>query len=222
MDFIVAFLGEVSTESRFIGVYKNHGKIEENNSIGASIYDLSEAVGFDILKEKVIIDWGKSAVSWHQYFSNVKEVLRIEKGLQDLNGIPYFKSYSDINISFEELTNIIKNEPEDWKVALQAVNAIYMIIDKHNGKQYIGSTYAKGIRSGGIWNRWLAYVQTGGHAENRSLKEILDEKGMDYARHFSWIVLETLPLRITDKEVIARENVYKEKFLTRIFGYNNN
>ena len=61
------------------------------------MYDLTEVADFDILKEKVIIDWGDATICWHQYYSNVKEVIRIEKGMTDANGIPYFKSYNDVN-----------------------------------------------------------------------------------------------------------------------------
>lgn len=224
IDYIVAFLGEGSKEARFIGVYKNNGKQHTpDDECSSYIYDLTEVSGFDILKEKVIIDWGDAAICWHQYYSNIKEVIRIEKGMTDANGIPYFKSYNDVNLSFEQLKYIIEKEPEDWKVALQAVNCIYMIVDKHNGKQYIGSTYGKdGKKSYGIWNRWMSYVQTGGHGGDVKLTEILAREGKEYAKNFNWIILETLPLRITDKEAIARENVYKEKFLTRLFGYNAN
>lgn len=224
VDYIVAFLGEGSKEARFIGVYKNNGKLHNPSpEYKSNVYDLTEVAGFDILKEKVIIDWGDATICWHQYYSNIKEVIRIEKGMTDANGIPYFKSYNDVNLSFEQLKYIIEREPEDWKVALQAVNCIYMIVDKHNGKQYVGSTYGKDSKkSSGIWNRWSAYVQTGGHGGDVELEELLAREGEGYARNFSWIILETLPLRITDKEAITRENVYKEKFLTREFGYNRN
>lgn len=224
VDYIVAFLGEGSKEARFIGVYKNNGKLKIPDSKNKShIYDLTEIAGFDILKEKVIINWGDATICWHQYYSNTKEVTRIEKGMTDANGIPYFKSYNDVNLNYNQLKYIIEKEPEDWKVALQAVNCIYMIIDKNNGKQYIGSTYGKeGKKSSGIWNRWSAYVQTDGHGGNIELEELLTKNGKQYANNFSWIILETLPLRITDKEAILRESLYKEKFLTRKFGYNKN
>lgn len=224
VDYIVAFLGEGSKEARFIGVYKNNGKLKIPDTKNKShIYNLTEVAGFDILKEKVIINWGDATICWHQYYSNTKEVIRIEKGMTDANGIPYFKSYNDVNLNYNQLKYIIEKEPEDWKVALQAVNCIYMIIDKNNGKQYVGSTYGKeGKKTSGIWSRWSAYVQTGGHGGNIELEELLIENGKQYANNFSWIILETLPLRITDKEAILRENLYKEKFLTRKFGYNKN
>lgn len=191
IDFIVTFLGESSKEARMIGVYKNNGKLNiPNINCDNHIYDLIEAEGFDTLKEKVIIDWGDATISWHQYYSNIKEVIRIEPGMMNTDGIPYFKSYSDININYEQLKTIIEREPDEWKKALQSVNAIYMIIDDNNGKQYIGSTYAqKGNKSGGIWNRWSTYIQTGGHGNNVNLKKILDENGAEYAKNFRWIII---------------------------------
>lgn len=221
IDYIVSFLGENSQESRLIGVFKNNGLIDNKMSIdGHLLYDLTEAEGFEILKEKVIIDWGKSTISWHQNYSkNIKYVIRIEKGLEDVNGIPYFKSYSDINISFEQLQKIINSAADEWKTALQAINCIYMIIDKTNGKQYIGSTYTK---DGGTWQRWSQYIETGGHGGNTTLEMLLKENGPSYAYNFHWIILETLSLNVTPQEAIARENLYKDKFLSREFGYNNN
>ena len=217
VKFVVAFLGETSTSARFIGVYRNNGLTGEQFTEGVPhVYNLSEVDGFDCLKERVIIDWGKSAISWHQYFTNEKYVIRIEEGMEDAEGIPHFKSYSDINLPYLKLKRIFEKEPDEWKTALQAVNCIYIITDHTNGKHYIGSTYDKG----GMWKRWAGYAGTG-HNENLTLKAILAE---DPARleKWSWAVLETLPLNITDKEAIHRENLYKEKFLTREFGYNNN
>lgn len=220
VDYIVAFLGESSREARFIGVYENKGLLDIKFSDDESYnYDFREVEDFDILKEKVIIEWGESAVSWHQYISNIKNVVRIERGLADADGTPYFSSYNDVNLTFEQLQRIIQSEPEEWKASLKAVNCIYMIVDKNNGKQYIGSTYAN---TGGIWQRWSEYAQTGGHGGNRQLEALLSEKGSSYASNFSWIVLETLSLKITPKEAVKRESLYKDKFLTRQFGYNDN
>lgn len=44
----------------------------------------------------------------------------------------------------------------------------------------------------------------------------------NFEDNYSWAVLETLPLNIAPHDAISRENLYKEKFLTREFGYNDN
>lgn len=219
VDYIVMFLGERGTSARFLGVYKVNGKLNEKYTDCEYVYDITSVDDFKALEERVIIDWGKSTVSWHQYYNQVKPVVRIDEGMEDSDGIPYFKSYADINLSYEMLKKVISSGDKEWKTVLQAVNCIYMIVDRKTGKQYVGSTYSKDDQ-GGIWNRWKEYAETG-HGGDKSLNELI-KAHPDHAQYFNWIVLETLPLNITAKEAVKRENLYKEKFLTRLFGYNNN
>ena len=48
-------------------------------------------------------------------------------------------------------------------------------------------------------------------------------KDPNYAKkNFQWCILETLPLSILGEQAIDRESLYKRKFGTRDFGYNNN
>lgn len=219
VEYIVMFLGESGCTARFLGVYKNNGLLNEKYEDCEYVYDLSWAEGFNPLLERVIIDWGKSTVSWHQYYNQIKPVVKIDEGMEDSEGIPYFKGYADINLSYEMLKKIMDSENREWKTVLQAVNCIYMITDRKTGKQYVGSTYSKDSQ-GGIWNRWKEYAETG-HGGDKTLKELLKDEP-NYKYNFSWIVLETLSLNVTAKEAVSRENLYKEKFLTRLHGYNNN
>ena len=54
VEYIVSFIGEENNTARFVGIYKNC----------------------------VIIDWGKNAISWHQWYDkNTKYVVRIDYGL---------------------------------------------------------------------------------------------------------------------------------------------
>ena len=45
---------------------------------------------------------------------------------------------------------------------------------------------------------------------------------LKYAQHFQWCILEIMYLGVTEEYAIERENLYKRKFMTREFGYNNN
>ena len=90
-------------------------------------------------------------------------------------------------------------------------------LDKATGKQYVGSTY----NTKGICGRWADYADTG-HGGDKDLKPLI-EKDAAYARkNFQWCILETLPLKILEEHAIDRESLYKRKFGTREFGYNNN
>lgn len=42
-------------------------------------YNMSEVAGFEALKERVVIDWGATAINWHQWLdaNSPKTVLEI-------------------------------------------------------------------------------------------------------------------------------------------------
>ncbi|MDD3172748.1 MAG: hypothetical protein PHF63_03680 [Herbinix sp.] len=56
----------------------------------------------------------------------------------------------------------------EWHTALYYINAIYLIVDRNNGKQYVGSAYGKD----GLLGRWAIYVTTG-HGNNKLMKEVV-------------------------------------------------
>lgn len=107
----------------------------------------------------------------------------------------------------------------DWKAALESVKGVYLIVDKSNGKKYVGSAYG----TWGIWARWQCYVQTG-HGWNDELTKLIAEEGLDYARrNFRISLLEYRPARTDDNVIIARESFWKEAVLSRVpLGYNKN
>ncbi len=214
VEYIVSFIGEEGTESRFIGVFKNNGVIKKFDD--HEVFDFVEVAGFEVLKERVIIDWGKSAISWHQWYSNEKEVIRIDKGLTE-NDVPLFTGYNDVLLSYRQLNSIFKKEINDWKTRLDCCNCIYLIQDKKNGKQYVGSTYGKE----GIWGRWKEYAETG-HGNDVQLMQKLKEDPLYAEKYFQWTILEILPLQISDAVAIDRELLWKRKFCTHDFGYNTN
>lgn len=214
VEYIVSFIGESGQEARFVGVFKNcgHETVDEKTSM----FDFQEVEGFEILNERVIINWGESAISWRQWWRNDKEVVRIDKGISD-DKVPPFTQYEDVVLNYEQLRRIIDTQNPEWKSKLEACNCIYLILDKNNGKHYIGSTYNKQ----GIWGRWSIYAETG-HGKDSSLMELLNKDPLYAQEYFQWSILETLPLNVVDTVAIDRESLYKEKFGTREFGYNNN
>lgn len=216
VEYIVSFIGEEGLDSRFIGVYKNNGiKPNTLKANGICVFDFEEVTGFEILKERVIIDWHSSAVTWNQWWYNEKYVIRIDKGFEP--NIPRFTRYEDVKLNYNELHKIFETQNTEWRQKLEACNCIYLILDKNNGKQYIGSTYNRK----GIWGRWSDYAETG-HGGDKSLKGLISADA-DYAKKFfQWSILETLPLNILEDIAIDRESTYKEKLGTRQFGYNNN
>lgn len=94
-----------------------------------------------------------------------------------------------------------------------------MIVDKRNGKKYVGSAYG----AFGIWARWKCYIGTG-HGWNDELTKLIQEEGIEYARrNFRLSLLEYRPARTDDGVIVERENYWKEALLSRgEFGYNRN
>lgn len=94
-----------------------------------------------------------------------------------------------------------------------------MISDLSTGRLYVGSAYQEG---NGIWGRWKRYVETNGTCDNKLLKELV-EKDPDYARkNFQWGILQTCPLRITDREIVHLEQTWKKKFGEKACALNAN
>lgn len=214
VDYIISFIGENGTIARFIGIYKIEGPDNERNT-DKFCYKMTEVEGFDELKERIIIDWGPSAISWHQWLNdkNDKEIIEITAGFDHI-----FPGYEKIILTLNQLKNIIlEKEYPEWKKMLSAVNCVYIITDRKTGKNYIGSTYGKE----GIWGRWKEYAQTEGHGNNVTLKKLYDQDN-NYPNNFSWSILETLSITISSYEAINIETCYKKKLGTLAFGLNNN
>lgn len=130
-----------------------------------------------------------------------------------------FPGFDDIDLSFEELQTVIRNNRTDWRAALENVKGIYLITDKHTGMRYVGSAYS----DQGIWSRWRAYVDTG-HGGNVELRALVEREGLAYCHeHFHFALLEYRSARTPDETVIARETFWKNILLTRgDLGYNRN
>lgn len=217
VDYLVSFIGEESTSSRFVGVYKNNGILQmlpDDKGEAYARFDIQEIPGFELLKERVIIDWN-NPVQWLQHY-NEMPVIRIDRGLME-NNLPVFVRYEDVVLNYIQLKTIINSNNPEWKSRLESCNCIYLILDKSNGKQYVGTTY----NTKGIWGRWSEYAKTG-HGDDVELKKCIESDPKYAEKNFQWCILETLPIKILPEQAIERESLYKRKLGTRIYGHNKN
>ncbi|PCJ96237.1 MAG: hypothetical protein COA45_11465 [Zetaproteobacteria bacterium] len=211
-DYIISFIGLEMKRSLFFGVFKVNGVKTSNRKY---YYDLEYVSEFDDLVDRLIINWGAAARNWHQWYDmQPKEVVEIlPQGY-----IGSFPGLLNFVLEFDELKRLTNNPTAnyEWRNQLSAVNGIYLILDSKTGQQYVGSANGKG----GVWQRWSEYAAnyTGG---NKELIAFI-KKDPHYYRHFRYSVLQTLPSNITQREIVAIENLYKDKLGSKAHGLNVN
>ncbi len=128
-----------------------------------------------------------------------------------------FTDYESVELTFPELREVIKNNYADYYKPLSTVKGVYMIIDGNTGKQYIGSAYGDKA----IYSRWANYAATY-HGGNLELIKLYEEFGEEYFDRFKFFILRIMPKKTPVDDVIATENYYKERYMTRKFGLNDN
>ena len=225
-DQIIAFVGEEGYSSRFVGVYDvGRGEPSEEHPLPSGFlytewgnshffYPLVKRPGFDDLEDRVVIDWGKGALAWHQWLTD-RTVVEVRAHGRSL---PPFRDYLRVHLSFDEITRLAKHSEahRDWVAALSAVGGIYLIVNAVSGEQYVGSATG----NGGIWQRWSDYARTG-HGGNLRLKAACGN-GAACPAAFRFSILDTFSRTLSKDEAVSLETFFKEKLGTRAFGLNAN
>lgn len=178
-----------------------------------AFFDLESTNLLKDYEGRLTIDWGGSTRMWHQKGTTEKPIVSIQADEKKV-----FAGFERLILTYDELKEIILNPTvyEAWHTALSSVNAIYLIVDRESGKQYIGSAYGKD----GLLGRWSCYVNSL-HGHNKRMKELICTYPERY-RHFQFSILQILPKTMTEDEVIQTESLYKKKLLTIPFGMNDN
>ncbi len=227
-DYWAVFISGTGTLAKFFALYQVGPAVPDSVNMvpeGLPVRESEEYRGdnefyllkpVDLLKEyerKLVIDWGKSTRMWHQKGTSEKPIVSIQPDEKKV-----FSGFEDLVLSYDELKEIICNPTvyEAWHSALSSVYAIYLIVDRENGKQYVGSAYG----SGGLLSRWTCYVDTY-HGHNKVLQELVCNYPERY-HSFQFSILQVLPKTLTADEVISIESRYKKKLLSIEFGMNAN
>ena len=224
---IISLIGEDSVASRFVGVYEVLGRTTSSSAQlpthcpypqwkaeGGVFYSLNKCSGYEDLEDRVVIDWGKGALAWHQWLTD-RTIMEIRP---QGRALAPFRDFLRVHLSFEELGSLVAQPAahKDWVAALSAVGGIYLIVDSMTGAQYVGSATG----NGGIWQRWCEYAKTG-HGGNLRLHELCREN-IARASHFRFSILETFSRSMARDEAIRVESFFKQKLGTRVFGLNAN
>ena len=129
-----------------------------------------------------------------------------------------FPGHDRINHTFDVLAAAVTQDWHDWRGALQYLKGVYVIHDQKTGKPYVGSACG----GDGIWSRLCQYVKSldGG---NKGLRELVSQKGPEYMKqNLRFALLEIMPMKTADEDVLARESYWKDVLLSREFGLNRN
>lgn len=222
-DVIISFVGEEGTKARFIGVYRVLRRIAGSDAPlppdfpyqewreTPHFYQLEREPGFEDLENRVVIEWGKGALAWHQRLSN-KEVVEV---LPPGQFRPPFRDYLEFTLTHAELVELYHHQEanREWRARSAAIAGVYLILATTTGEQYVGSAYG----TEGIWGRWRSYAANG-HGGNKLLMDLCKEPG--YPASFSYSILQILPKTFAKSAVIGWEEHYKEKLGSRAHGLN--
>ena len=215
-DYWCVFISDKSTTAKLFACYKVNGSVRDTQDVKPDNFPLEdwfqgqktfyELEHIDLLKEyegRLLIEWGNSALAWAQKATNEKPIVAI----QDKR---VFSGYENFVLTYDELKEIVKDPTayESWHTALSSVKAIYLIVDRENGRQYVGSAYGKD----GLLGRWAHYVDSL-HGDNKLMKELLCNYPQRY-KYFQFSILQLLPKTATPDDVIHTETLWKKKLLT--------
>lgn len=183
--------------------------LKKFNGVGYEYETLTE---YEKYFGRLIVKFKNKSQAMGRLANSVINKCEIHQILPDTFNNDIFPGYDKVDVSWQELSRVISKE--SWKTALQNQKGVYLISDKSNGKNYIGSAFGENM----ILGRWRSYTKTG-HGGNVELKKL----GFEHIKHnFKYSILDIFKSNIDDQVIIERENWWKEVLQSRKFGYNKN
>ena len=213
VEWLVSFVATPLDETLFVGVYRVRGvgtaplgmtsPVRGHDAAGKFLYDLELDEALRDYAGRIVVDWGKGFRSWVQRPERQdKPVIEIRRTAVE----PPFPGFAAFTWRIRELSSV----PPSWRAALSAVSGVYLLVCRSTGRPYVGSAYG----AGGFWARWESYFRRG-HGGNEGMKLLPDH---DYQVS----ILEVASSSLSDDEVIRMEARWKDKILSREFGFNRN
>ena len=177
-------------------------------------YELDRQPGFEALENRVVIEWGRAALAWHQHTINKTVTQLLPKG----HLLRLFTDYLDFTLTHRELRYLFDHQGanSEWRARLSAVAGVYLILAATTGRQYVGSAYG----TDGVWGRWSAYAADG-HGGNLLLRQLV-ETDAAYPAAFTYSILQILPKTAALAETLEWERLYKQKLGSMATGLNAN
>lgn len=195
----------------FIGGFEIIGESLQAN--GNTLYEYKTIPQFKTLS-------GRSVVKYRKYRGDTQLIndlrnndrrkrfisnLALDKITQSPISAQPFPGYLNIRLSFPELAAAVKND--EWRSALNSINAVYLQTDTLTGWHYVGSAYSRKGGTHGLLSRWEEYVSGDHTGKNKQLQQLVKSKGKEYIEdNFQYSILEIFDSRISIKDIIRREH----------------
>jgi hypothetical protein len=193
------------------------GCSETNGPKGDYLYSTEEVESFNEYAGRIVVNYEKSFRHAYPYFEKVELDLCVREIKPEKVAVVDFPGFNSVLISHQVLRSLVLTRVESWRSILSNVKGVYGIIDRTNGKIYVGSATGEDM----IWQRWSDYACTG-HGGNKELKALIATNGEEYAMNYQYTVLEIADSHASDDYVRERESHWKQVLCTREHGYNAN
>lgn len=213
--YLATFIVNKKGETVFGGIYENNGSEpisaetkcpvhpEKVNYKEDHVFELTLIDNLKGLIGKLVVEWGGANLVWIQKAEKQnKPVLELRKEVVTEEFPGFFE--------FSYLINELEQLSENWKSNLENMNGVYLLVNLDSGKQYVGSAYGEK----GLLGRWMDYAKTG-HGNNEGMK-------VSPTKDFQVSILEVVSPSTPKEEIISRENIWKDKLLSKQFGLNEN
>jgi hypothetical protein len=213
-----AFLGSPDGRTVLEGVYHAGAAVEVAEQTvdpltGETIpagncdrYALTRIPEFEDYAGRLLVEWGGGASgkrAWVQRADNQDKPIT---ALLERTFEQPFPGY----IAFQHTIGGLDLLSPSWVDALRRAKGVYLLSCPITGRHYTGS--ATGAE--GFWGRWQEYFATG-HGSNQGLRDS-DTSG------FGVTILQVAGSTATADDILAEEQVWKAKLLSREFGFNRN
>lgn len=214
-DFVVSLI-QLPERQRwlYVGAYEQVGSAEHPTS-GVK-YQLNELPSSMEFAGRLVCSFERPGRQSYLNGESVATSCSIHEIRPEKLHLAEFPGFKKVNVSFGELSMLVRQAVPSWRAALENVAGIYLISDHFDGKLYVGSATG----SGGIWARWSAYLN--GHGENVRLRKLIQEGGATRAENFHFSVLEIADTHTKPEEILQREAHWKDVLLSRLHGHNGN
>ena len=225
-NILVSCIGQRSKQAVFVGVYDVRGStpltFDEYWNIPQNLrlrsaglvgftgkrpsvlrFDLRLTGALANWKGKLVIAWSGGERAWFQWAN--RQTFPIAAIAEDSYLVREMPRWDSLILSWQRLTAL----PRAWEYVISQWRGIYFILDRSDGKGYVGS--ACGAEN--ILGRWRNYRD--GHGGNKQLK-------LRKPENLVFSILQLTSPTMETEAVLSEEAKWKDRLHTREFGLNSN